>query len=181
MRLMGTKLHMTSTFHPQSDGQTEAANHVIIMYLRCFTGDRPRQWLQWLPWAEYVYNTAYQYSLRETPFQVVYGRDPPTIRSYEPGETQVAAVARDMEERDAFLADVRYRLEHAQIVQKHHYDRHNRQVSYQVGDWALLRLRQCTMSSLSQATTGKLKPCYIGPYRIAELINDVAVRLDLPP
>jgi len=41
MRLVGTKLHMTSAFHPQSDGQTEAANHVIIMYLCCFTGDRP--------------------------------------------------------------------------------------------------------------------------------------------
>jgi hypothetical protein len=45
MRLLGTKLHMTSAFHPQSDGQTEAANRVIVMYLRCFTGDRPRQWL----------------------------------------------------------------------------------------------------------------------------------------
>ena len=42
MRLMGTKLNMTSAFHPQSDGQTEAANRVIVMYLRCFTGDRPR-------------------------------------------------------------------------------------------------------------------------------------------
>jgi len=42
MRLMGTKLHMTSAFHPQSDGQMEAANHVIVMYLRCFTEDRPR-------------------------------------------------------------------------------------------------------------------------------------------
>ena len=42
MRLTGTKLHMTSAFHPQSDGQTEAANKVIVMYLRCFTGDRPR-------------------------------------------------------------------------------------------------------------------------------------------
>jgi hypothetical protein len=42
MRLMGTKLHMMSAFHPQSDGQTEAANCVIAMYLRCFTGDRPR-------------------------------------------------------------------------------------------------------------------------------------------
>jgi hypothetical protein len=87
MRLMGTKLHMTTAFHPQSDGQTEAANKVTVMYLRCFTGDRPRQWLRWLPWAEYVYNTAYHFSLRETPFRVVYGRDPPSIRSYEPGET----------------------------------------------------------------------------------------------
>jgi transposase InsO family protein len=111
MRLMGTKLHMTTTFHPQSDGQTEAANRVITLYLRCFTGDRPRQWLRWLPWAEYVYNMAYKSSLRETPFRVVYGCDPPTIRSYEPGETRVAAVARDMEEREAFLADVRYRLQ----------------------------------------------------------------------
>jgi hypothetical protein len=103
MRLMGTKLHMTTAFHPQSDGYSEAANRVIIMYLRCLTGDRPRQWLRWLPWAEFVFNTAYQTSLRDTPFRVVYGRDPPSLRSYEPGETRVAAVARSMEERDEFL------------------------------------------------------------------------------
>jgi hypothetical protein len=43
MRLAGVKLHMTSAFHPQSDGQTEAANKVIVMYIRCLTGDHPRQ------------------------------------------------------------------------------------------------------------------------------------------
>jgi len=181
MRLTGTKLHMTSAFHPQSDGQTEAANRVIIMYLRCFTGDRPRQWLRWLPWAEYIYNTSYQSSLHETPFRVVYGREPPTIRSYEPGETRVAAVAQEMEAREAFLADVRYRLEQAQEVQKHYYDRQHRPVSYQVGDWALLRLRQRTAASLPRTAAGKLKPRFVGPYRVTELINDVAVRLELPP
>jgi hypothetical protein len=116
MRLMGTNLHMTSAFHPQSDGQSESANRVITMYLRCLTGDRPRQWLQWLPWAEYLFNTGYQSSLRDTPFRIVYGHDPPSIWSYEPGDTRVAAVARTMEEREEFLADVRHRLEQAQAV-----------------------------------------------------------------
>ena len=180
MRLLGTKLHMTSAFHPQSDGQTEAANRVIAMYLRCFTGDRPRQWLRWLPWAEYTYNTAYQSSLRETPFRVVYGRDPPSMRSYEPGETRVAAVAKTMEEREEFLADVRFRLQQAQDVQKRHYDKKHRPVSYIVGDWVLLRLRHRSVASLAPEVKGKLQPWFFGPYRVKELINDVAVRLELP-
>jgi hypothetical protein len=180
MRLMGTKLHMASAFHPQSDAQMEAANCIIVMYLRCFTRDCPRQWLRWLPWAEYTYNTAYQTSLRDMPFRVVYGRDPPSIRSYEPGETRVAAIAQDMEAREAFLADVHYRLEQAQASQKLHYDRPHRQVSYQVGDWALLQLRQHVASSLPKKTTGNLKPRFVGPYRVIEIINDVAVHLELP-
>jgi hypothetical protein len=150
------------------------------MYLRCFIGDRPRQWLRWLPWAEYTYNTTYQTSLWDTPFYVVNGRDPPSIRSYEPGETQVAVVAQDMEAREAFLADVRYRLEQAQASQKLHYDRQHRRVSYQVGDWALLQLWQRAASSLPRTTTGKLKPRFVGPYRGVEIINDVVVRLELP-
>jgi hypothetical protein len=134
MRLMGTKLYMTTAFHPQADGQSEVANRVVIMYMWCLTGDRPRQWLRWLPWAEYLFNTAYQTLLRDTPFRVVYGCDPPSIRSYEPGETRVAAVAKSMEEREEFLANVRYRLEQAQATQKRHYDKVHRHVAYKVGD-----------------------------------------------
>jgi hypothetical protein len=62
-----------------------------------------------------------------------------------------------------------------------HYDKAHRHVAYQVGDWALLRLRQRATSSLPQAISGKLKPHYVGPYRVTELINEVAVRLALPP
>ena len=181
MRLTGAKLFMSFAFHPQTDGQTEAANRVIIMYLRCFSEDRPPQWLRWLPWAEYIYNTAYQSSLRDTPFRVVYCRDPTTIRSYEPGETRVATVAQEMEDRVAFLDDVRYRLEQAQAAQKLLYDQHHRLVSFQVGDWAWLCLRQRAAASLPNAPKGKLKPRYVGLYQVLELINEVAVRLQLPP
>jgi hypothetical protein len=49
-----------------------------------------------------------------------------------------------------------------------------------VVDWALLRLQQCAASFLPRTTTGKLKPQFVGPYRVVEIINDVAVRLELP-
>lgn len=106
-----TALNTSTAFHPQTDGHSDAGNKVITMYLWCMTGDRPRQWVRWLPWAEFVYNTSYHSSLGTTPFKVVYSRELPAIRDYEPGELRVAAVTQTLVERDAFLADIRGRLE----------------------------------------------------------------------
>jgi transposase InsO family protein len=75
-RLSAVKLQMTSAYHPQSDGQSEVLNKIITMYLRCLTGDRQKEWIRWLPWAKFCYNTAYHKSIRTTPFKLVYGRDP---------------------------------------------------------------------------------------------------------
>jgi len=69
--LAGVKLLHSSAFHPQTDGQSEVTNHIIVMYLRCLAGDRLHSWLQWLPWAEYCFNTSFQSALRATPFEVV--------------------------------------------------------------------------------------------------------------
>lgn len=91
-KLAGVKLNMSSAFHPQSDGQSEVVNRVITMYLRCLAGDRLKSWLQWLPWAEYCYNTSYQTSIKCSPFRVLYGLEPPTLLSYQSGSTKVAAL-----------------------------------------------------------------------------------------
>jgi hypothetical protein len=81
-KLAGVKLQMSLAFHPQSDGQSEVVNKVITMYLRYLVGDRPWSWLQWLPWAEFCYNSSYHMTLKCSPFKVVYGRDPSTLISY---------------------------------------------------------------------------------------------------
>jgi hypothetical protein len=47
--LAGVKLHMSSAFHLQTDGQSEVTNRVIVMYLCCLAGDCPKSWLTWLP------------------------------------------------------------------------------------------------------------------------------------
>jgi hypothetical protein len=69
-----------------------------------------------------------------------------------------------MEERAEFLADVRHRLEQAQAVQKKHYDKAHHDITYQVGDWVLLRLRHRSPASMATESAGKLKPRYYGPY-----------------
>jgi hypothetical protein len=106
-RLAGVKLLLSSTFHPQIDDQLEVTNHTIVMYLRCLVGDRPRSWLQWLPWAEFCYNSSYQTALQATPFQVVYGRQPPALLKYETGTSRVAAVDVQLRDRDDFLQQIR--------------------------------------------------------------------------
>jgi hypothetical protein len=39
--------------------------------------------VKWLPWAEYFYNTSFQRVIQTSPFKVVYGRDPPSIKFNE--------------------------------------------------------------------------------------------------
>ena len=79
---MGTTLAMSSAYHPETDGQTKSSNKCMEHYLRCFIANNPRTWVELLPWAELSYDTAFHTGLGMTPFQDVYGREPPALISY---------------------------------------------------------------------------------------------------
>jgi hypothetical protein len=99
-------LKMSTAFHPQTDGQSEVVNKIIAMYLRCVTDDRPQAWVDWLSWADYCYNTSYHTALRATPFEVVYGRSPPSMLPYTPGTARTEAADDMLRSRDEMLAKV---------------------------------------------------------------------------
>jgi hypothetical protein len=79
---------------------------MITMYLHCLAGDRLRDWLCWLTWAEFCYNSAFQASLRTSLVMVVYGRPPPSVRTYTPWDVKLWMVHQQMMDRDEFLREI---------------------------------------------------------------------------
>jgi hypothetical protein len=69
-----TKLLFSTTYHPQTDGQTERVNQILEDMLRMHVMHQPRKWEDYLPLVEFAYNNGYQASLKMSPFEVLYGR-----------------------------------------------------------------------------------------------------------
>jgi len=137
----GTTLQMSSAYHPQSDGQSEALNKCLELYLRCFTFDSPREWSKFLPWAEYWYNTAYHTSACMTPFKAMYGRDPPQLLKYVPNANDPISVKEQWLTRDILLQKLKTNLQRAQQIQKKYADQKRQDMQFAVGDLVLVKLQ----------------------------------------
>jgi hypothetical protein len=179
-KLSGTQLCLSSAFRPQTDGQSEVTNHVIVMYLRCLAGDWSWSWLRRLPWAEYYFNTSYQTALRTTPFQVVYGRPPLPMVPFQSGATKVLAMDRQLRDRDTFLVEIYERLLQAHARMKMAHYKGHCHVEFAPGDLVWLLLNQRATASVRDNARTKLALKFFGPYEVIERIGPVAYKLRLP-
>jgi hypothetical protein len=179
-KLQGTTLKMSSSYHPETDGQTEVINRCLESYLRCFVADQPKSWSYWVPWAEYWYNTTYHVSLGKSPFEVVYGRQPPKLIKFLSNETKVAAVALELRERDEALKQLKAHLPKAQHQMKKYADKKRKDIKFAVGEWVFLKLRPHRQHSVVKRINQKLAPRFYGPFKIIEQIGAVAYKLQLP-
>ncbi|GJV37968.1 putative reverse transcriptase domain-containing protein [Tanacetum coccineum] len=73
-KALGTRLDMSTAYHPQIDGQSERTIQTLEDMLRACVIDFGGSWDVHLPLAEFSYNNSYHTSIRCAPFEALYGR-----------------------------------------------------------------------------------------------------------
>jgi hypothetical protein len=74
--LLGTQFCVSSSFHPQTDGQTERVNQTLEAYLRHCVSATLNDWDLLLSRAEFAHNNAFHGPVQATPFYLNHGRHP---------------------------------------------------------------------------------------------------------
>ena len=80
---LGTKLNFSTTYHPQTDGQTERVNQVLKDMLRMYVMDKPIKWEDYLHLVEFAYNNGQKASLGMSPYEALYGRRCRTLMMWD--------------------------------------------------------------------------------------------------
>ncbi|GJP52569.1 hypothetical protein CLOM_g11671 [Closterium sp. NIES-68] len=154
-----TKLQFSSTYHPQTDGQTERVNQTMEQLIRTTCTD-PQTWEKSLPLLEFAYNNAPSATTHQSPFFLNYGQDP-VVPSIPNIETPVHRSQKFAEDILAAREKAAEAIRKANLVATRHADRHRRDVTYKVGDLVLLDTRNLRLPILS-----KLRPRYCGPFQV---------------
>ncbi|GJR62536.1 reverse transcriptase domain-containing protein [Tanacetum coccineum] len=174
-----TRLDMSTTYHSQTDGQSERTIHTLEDMLRACVLDFGESWDVHLSLVEFSYNNSYHSSVRCALFEALYGRKCRSpIMWAEVGEGQM--IGHELvQETTEKITQIKDRLKAARDRQKSYADKRRKPLEFSVGDYVLLKVSPWK-GVVRFGKKGKLAPRFVGPFEIVEKVGPVAYRLDLP-
>ncbi|GKC76374.1 putative reverse transcriptase domain-containing protein [Tanacetum coccineum] len=179
IRWIGTRLDMSTVYHPQTDGQSGRIIQTLEDILRACVMDFRRSWDVHLPLVEFSYNNSHHSSVRCAPFEALYGRkcrSPIMWAEVRKGQWIGPELVQETTKK---ISQIKDRLKAARDHQKSYADRMRKPLKISVGDYVLLKVSPWKGVECF-GKKRKLAPRFVGPFEIIEKIGPMAYRLDLP-
>ncbi len=179
-KLLNIKKVNTSGYHPQTDGLVEKFNSTLISMIAKTAERHGRDWDQRLPYLLFAYRASVQESTKESPFFLLYGRDPrlPTETALSKPSTPYMVDIKDYRtELVTNLSDswslAKENIKVAQCKQKREYDKRAKVPQYEVGDRVMVH-----MPGEVRGKAWKLARPFHRPFRVLGLTpSNAEVRL----
>ena len=173
-RILGTKLLMSTSFHPQTDGQSERAIRNVTQILRTLVQPDQKDWVEKIDMVEFAINSSISESTGYAPFELSGGYMPSMmkeIRSDEHFATGVKSFAATALQN---LADAHDAIIEARCFQTRKANKHRgEEPKIARGDLVYLSTKNLNMP---KGRTRKLCPKYVGPYKVTAAHPDQAWR-----
>ena len=178
-KLLGTKLLMSMSFHPQTDGASECTIRSVAQILRTMVRPDQRDWSEKIPMVEFALNSAISSSSGFAPFELNYGYMPslnPGL-TLEPGGVPgvkhfVAHVLQNLADAHNAIIKSRVRQTHNANCHRHEDD------AFAVGDPVFMSTSDL---SLPKGRATKLLPKYVSPFKVLEAHpNTSTYKVELP-
>ena len=120
---------MSSSGHPESDGQSERTNRITIEILRSYVNDRNTNWVEFLPLVEIAINNSKSASTGLTPYFINYGFHPDFTAFIDknPIDTKVPTVESYIKTIKSATETAKENIKQAQTNQKYYADKHRRE------------------------------------------------------
>ncbi|GJZ33233.1 putative reverse transcriptase domain-containing protein [Tanacetum coccineum] len=178
-KALGTRLDMSTAYHPQTDGQSERTIQTLEDMLRACVLDFGKGWDKHLPLVEFSYNNNYHTSIKAAPFKGLYGRKCRSLICWaKVGDRQLTG-PEIIYETTKKIVQIKSRIQAAHDRQKSYADVRRKPLEFQIGDKVMLKVSPWK-GVIRFGKRGKLNPRYIGPFKSIDKVGTVAYRLELP-
>jgi len=139
---LGTKLRLSSAYHPQSDGQSERTIQSLEDLLRTCVLDHLGSWDEILPLVEFTYNNSYQASIGMAPFEALYGRKCRTPLCWFQDGERVLIGPKLIQQTNEKVQMIQERLKTSLSMQKSYADQRRRPLEFSAGEHVFLELHR---------------------------------------
>nr|GEY30671.1 reverse transcriptase domain-containing protein [Tanacetum cinerariifolium] len=139
-KALGTKLNMSTAYHPKTDGQSERTIQTLKDMLRAYVMDFGGSWDTHLPLVEFSYNNSYHKSIKCAPFEALYGHKCRSLVIWtEIRESQLIG-PEIVQETTEKIFQIKERLKTTRSRQKSYADKRRKPLEFKVGDRVLLKV-----------------------------------------
>lgn len=182
LEIFGTKLALSSSYHPLINGQSERMVRTVKEMLRSVVNHNQDNWKEQLAPIEFAYNNSVHPSTSRTPLEVDLGYHPRGIYSFLSDTTvEVQSTTDFIEALKSSQTIAQEYLEKARQAQAAQVNKGQpKPTLYNEGDLVMLSTNYISPPFIEGAGSRKLKAKYVGPFTVLRRVSPTSDELDLP-